>query len=290
MNVGGPVRAAEASTVRGAAAHRDARGFQRTLLPDPGAGFLLQAVCDPYAVGATGSGPLVLAWNGTFWERESLPAPNPALSGAMLTGVSARTAVGGAFDRLAAAETPLLLHRTAEGWTEEKAPGTGFPYVLTGVHGDWAVGHGFPGTVVLRRGLSGWTPVAPPGPATRLLSVTSLDQYVWAGGERNGEGVLLLFDGRSWSERRTRTGPVTTLAFWRGHPWAAAGRTLLQWTGRRWARHRVPLSVNALASSPTALYAAGAGELGVYDGRRWDVRPLPGTWLGADPRWLVGSA
>ncbi|MEO3784944.1 hypothetical protein ABGB12_16520 [Actinocorallia sp. B10E7] len=290
MNVGGPVRAAETRTVKGAAARRDVRDFQRTSLPDPGGDFLLRAVCAPYAVGATGTGPLVLVWNGTLWENDPLPALDAALDGAMLTAVAGRVAVGGAFDRLRGREVPLLLRRAAEGWTEEKPPNTGSPYVLTGVHGRWAVGHGFPGTVVLHRGPRGWAPATPPGPAVRLLSVAALDRYLWAGGERDREGVLLSFDGRSWNERRTKTGPVTTLALWRGRPWAAAGRTLLEWTGRRWARHRAPLSVNALTATPAALYAAGAGELGVYDGRYWNVRPLPGTWLGADPSWLVGSA
>lgn len=291
MSVGGPVRAAEARAVRGLAARRDAGDFQRTPLPDPGGGFLLQAVCDPYAVGATGTGPLILSWNGTLWEKETLPALDPALSGAMLTGVAGRVAVGGAFDRLAGAETPLLLCRDDTGWTEEKAPGTGFPYVLTGVHGDWAVGHGFPGTAVLHRGLTGWAPVAVPGRPARLLAVASHGSRLWAGGERDREGLLLSFDGRTWKEHRTKTGPVTALALRHGRPWAAAGRTLLEWTGRRWARHTAPLSVNALAVSATGrLCAAGAGRWGLYDGRRWGLHILPGTWLGADPAWLVGSA
>ncbi|WP_106399122.1 hypothetical protein [Actinocorallia populi] len=291
MNVGGPVRAAEARAVKGAAARRDTRDFQRTPLPDPGGAFLLRAVCDPYAVGATGTGPLILHWNGTLWEKEPLPAFDPALSGAMLTGVAGRVAVGGALDRLTGAETPLLLCRDDTGWVEEKAPGTGFPYVLTGVHGDWAAGHGFPGTVLLHRGLGGWTHLQTPGRPARLLAVASLGRHVWAGGERDREGLLLSFDGRSWKEHRTRTGPVTALAIRNGRPWAAAGRTLLEWTGRRWARHTAPLDVNALSTTASgALCAAGAGALGVHDGRRWDLRALPGTWLGADPVWLVGSA
>lgn len=290
MNVGGPVRAAEARTVRGAAARRGGRDFQRTPLPDTGGDFLLRSVCDPYAVGATGTGPLVLFWNGTLWESEALPVFGPELDGAMLTGVAGGVAVGGAFDRLAGAETPLLLRRDAAGWTAQRTPGAGFPYVLTGVHGDWAVGHGFPGTVVLRLGPGGWTPVAVPGRPARLLAVASLGRHVWACGERDREGLLLSFDGRSWKEHRTGTGPVTTLALWRGRPWAAAGRTLLEWTGRRWTRHRAPLDVNALAPSPIRLRAAGSGGFGVYDGRHWETHDLPGTWLGADPVWLVGSA
>lgn len=289
MNVGGPVRAAETGTVRGTAARRGVRDFQRTPLPDPGRDFLLRAVCDPYAVGATGTGPLVLAWNGTSWEHDALPAFGPELSGAMLTAVAGRLAVGGAFDRLACAETPLILRRDASGWVEEKAPDVGFPYVLTGVHGDRAVGHGFPGTVVLHRRPDGWTALPVPGRPVRLLAVTTLGPRLWAAGERDREGLVLSFDGRTWREHRTGTGPVTALTLWRGRPWAAAGRTLLHWTGFRWARHRAPLGVNALAASPGHLRAAGAGGFGLYDGRRWETRDLPGTWLGADPRWLVGS-
>ncbi|MDX6739316.1 hypothetical protein [Actinocorallia sp. A-T 12471] len=293
MNVGGPVAAAR--TVRGAAARREADGFHRTRVPDPGADSLLHAVDAPYAVGACGAGPLILAWNGTAWTSETLPEFDPALHGAVLTAVSGDVAVGGAFDRLRLAEVPLLLRRGPTGWHDDGAPELGFPYVLTGVRDVWAVGHGFPGSglptsVVLRHDGAVWKPVDVPGRPAKLLAVTASGENLLAAGARDRDGVILHFDGRSWREWRTRTGPVTSLACWRGRAYAAAGDVLLHWTGRRWAQERAPLRVNAVAECRAGVQCAGADALAVFDGRRWSTEELPGTWLGTDPEWLVGAS
>ncbi|ROO88860.1 hypothetical protein EDD29_6544 [Actinocorallia herbida] len=288
MNVGGPVAAAR--TVRGAAARREADGFHRTPVPDPGGDFILHAVSEPYAVGARGHGPLVLVWNGTAWTTEALPPLDAALHGAVLTAVDGTVAAGGAFDRLRLAEVPLLLRRGPSGWHDDDPPELGFPYVLTGVRGPWAVGHGFPANVVLRHDGAVWKPVEVPGRPAKLLTLAVTGENLLAAGARDREGLILHHDGRTWREWHTRTGPVTALACWRGTAYAAAGDALLHWTGRKWAREQAPLRVNALAPDRTGVQCAGADGVAVFDGRRWTSTPLPGTWLGADPDWLVGTS
>ncbi|WP_460368918.1 hypothetical protein, partial [Actinocorallia lasiicapitis] len=111
----------------------------------------------------------------------------------------------------------------------------------------------------------------------------------WAAGARDRDGLVLRFDGRSWKEFRTGTGAVTTLTSDGRALWAAAGPALLHWTGRRWTTTDAPFPINALTATPTGLLAAGSGTFGLLDGRSWTVRELPGTWLAADPAWLVGS-
>ncbi|MCD0448749.1 hypothetical protein LO762_06000 [Actinocorallia sp. API 0066] len=301
MNVGGPVTAAR--TVRGATARRGESGFRRTPVPDPGGDFILHAVSEPFAVGATSGGPLVLAWNGTTWAPEALPERDPALHGAVLTAVRGDVAVGGAFDRLRLAEIPLLLRRSAlseipvaprdasvVAWHDDGAPELGFPYVLTGVSGPWAVGHGFPGSVVLRHDGAVWKPVPVPGRPVRPRAVAATSGGLLVAGAHDKEGVILHLDGSAWRQWRTRTGPVTSLALWRGGAWAASGDELLHWNGRRWAHRAAPLRINALSVGHAGLQCAGAGRVAVFDGRRWTVRDLPGTWLGADTDWFVGTA
>ncbi|MGI8329547.1 hypothetical protein ACRYCC_06240 [Actinomadura scrupuli] len=294
MNVGRPLRAEHDRAVRGAAVRRSSEGFAGTALPDAGDAFLLFAVSAPYAVGATASGPLICRWTGEEWLAERLPAlPMGVIKGASLIGVHSggdtAVAAGGCFDAVAGGELPLLLRRTPGGWVDDLPPELGFAYVLTDVTEGWAVGHGFPGTVLLRRDGTSWTPVAVPGRPARLLAVAVHEGEVWAAGARDRDGLFLRFDGRAWKEFRSGTRAVTSLAAVGGELWAAAGRTVLCWTGRRWTSLEAPFPVNALTGVGGVLNAAGSGRVARYDGRDWSVRELPGTWLGADEGWLVGS-
>lgn len=286
MNVGEWV---QARTVRGSAARRGDDGFAQTPLPDPGAGFLLYAVSGDHAVGATATGPLIQRWNGLEWENEPLPWLPSGLHGATLTAIDGPVAVGGGFSQFTESEVPLLLRRTEQGWVDDKAPDLGFPYVLTGVRDDLAVGHGFPGTVVLLWDGTHWRPVEVPGRPVKLLDVAASGREIWACGARDRDGLILHFDGRRWKEHHTKTGPVNCVTA--SHEvWASSGRTLLRWTGRRWSSSRAPFPINALTATSNGLCAAGANTVAWFDGREWTVREQPGTWLGADESWLVGSA
>ncbi|GAA3194964.1 hypothetical protein [Actinocorallia longicatena] len=293
MNVGWPLQAESAHAVRGAAARCGDQGFVPALLTDPGAAFLLSAVCAPYAVGMTAAGPLIQRWDGEEWSGERLPVLGPGVRGAALTGVhstgASAVAVGGAFDVLAGEELPLLLRRTHAGWADDRPPDLGFPYVLTDVVDGWAVGHGFPGTVLLHRLGGSWTPVVVPGRPARLLAVAVHGDELWVAGARNRDGLLLRCEGGGWKEFRPRTGAVTCLAASSDELWAAAGRSVLRWTGRRWIALQAPFPANALTLVDGAPRVAGSGFEARYDGRRWNAREVPGTWLGADEDWLVGS-
>ncbi|GAA3211857.1 hypothetical protein [Actinocorallia longicatena] len=290
MNVGGSLQAEHARAVRGAAVLASADGWERTPLPDPGAAFLLSAVAAPYAVGATSDGPLVQRWTGIEWRNETVPVLPPGGRGATLTGVGPDgVAVGGWFDPAGGSEEPLLLHRTDTGWIDAGPPDLGFGYVLTAVRAGWAVGHGFPATVLLRRDGPHWRRVPVPGRPLRPLAVAVHGTDLWISGARDRDGLIVRFDGRSWKEFRTGTGAVTVLTASAAGLWGASGATLLRWTGRRWSPSDAPFPVNALTTTAGGLTAAGAGEAASFDGRSWTIRELPGTWLGADENWLVGS-
>jgi hypothetical protein len=270
---------------------------------------------EAWAVGQTQNHPVIQHWDGTAWSVVASPR-SAALIGAGLLGVAAISptaaiAVGGAYDRLAGREIPLVQHWDGAGWTARDL-GTGF--VLTSVamlHDDeaWAVGHGVPsGPVALHWDGASWTRFPIPTPARgRLLAVAGTTPHdLWAVGVADHRPLIMRFDGHNWRQQRCPSGrgsltDIVTLSD--GSAWAAGGGGLLHWNGRRWRRADSGLSsVNTLtALSPTDVWAAGGrGELAHYDGRQWhrshSPAPLDGSaaWLGAtsvapSTVWVVGS-
>jgi hypothetical protein len=279
-----------------------------------------------WAAGQTADRPLIERWDGARWTI--VPGPDtPGTVGAALLGVAATEgaaiAVGGAYDRVAGVEIPLVRHWDGLEWT---ALDLGTGYVLTAVAATsaddvWAVGHGFPhggavaGPVAAHWDGTSWTRVPVPGPPRgRLLAVSATaPDDVWAvggtgpAGRRGVNGPLVLhFDGTAW---RTASAPKTdgplsaVVALGPRDVRAAGGAGVHHWTGRRWHRADPGIaSVNTLtALSATDVWAAGGnGELAHHDGERWHrvVSPPPLTgsavWLGSaavlpGTVWMVGS-
>jgi hypothetical protein len=288
---------------------RTSTGWSATPLPEPGERSFLTAVAaisphEAIAAGWTASGPMIDHWNGTAWTAVPLPPLVPGLHGAGLAAVSAApgcaVAVGGGFDPEAVTEQPLLYRRDGNGWQRDALPELGEPYVLTGVAmisatEGWAVGHAFPGPVVLRWDGVHWinVPVPDPGHA-KLLAVTVRGSEVWAVGAQVRKPFALHYDGRTWRQTKCpASGPVTAVVSGTSGVWAASGRDLMRWTGRKWAGIKGITPANALAAAE-GLWVAGAGGLAHYDGRRWTPQEMPdGTWLGVATRqgtvWAVGS-
>lgn len=307
MSIGGSVSSRE--TVQGAAMVRTATGWSATPLPEPGERSFLTAVAavsshEAVAAGWTASGPMIDNWNGTTWTAEALPLLPPGLHGAGLTAVSAipgcAVAVGGGFDLEEATEQPLLYRRHGNGWQCDPLPELGEPYVLTGVTmvspaEGWAVGHAFPGPVVLHWDGAQWINVAVPDPGhAKLLAVTVCGNEVWAVGAQERKPFILRYDGHAWGQTKCpASGPVTAVVSGTSGVWAASGRDLMRWTGRKWAGIKGVTSANALAADE-GLWVAGAGGLAHYGGERWTSQELPGgTWLGVASHegtvWAVGS-
>jgi hypothetical protein len=288
---------------------RTGTGWSATPLPEPGERSFLTAVAavsahEAIAAGWTASGPMIDHWNGTAWTAGDLPPLPPGLSSAGLAAISAvpgcAVAVGGGFDRQAFAERPLIYRHSGNGWQRDALPELGEPYVLTGVAmisstRGWAVGHAFPGPVVLRWDGVQWINVAVPDPGrAKLLAVAVSGSEVWAVGARERKPFVLRHDGRTWRQTRCpASGPVTAVVSGTSGVWAASGQDLMRWTGHKWAGIKGVTAANALAADEN-LWVAGAGGLAHYDGRRWTSQDMPGgTWLGVATHdgtvWAVGS-
>jgi hypothetical protein len=313
---------AKRTSIRGAAMRRVADAWKVAAPAGPPA--LLNDITalspsEAWAVGQTQNDPMIQHWDGTAWSV--VPSPRSAsLIGAGLLGVAALSpaaaiAVGGAYDRLAGQEVPLVQHWDGTSWTaQDLGPRLRTGYVLTSVatlsdEAAWAVGHGVPsGPVALHWNGKDWTRMPTPMPPRgRLLAVAGTAHHdVWAVGATDRGSLIMHFDGHGWRQVRCPSGRGSltgVVALSDGSAWAAGGGGLLHWNGRRWGRIEAGLgSVNTLtALSPTDVWAAGGrGELAHFDGVRWhrsgSPPPLNGSavWLGAasvapGTVWMVGS-
>jgi hypothetical protein len=276
---------------------------------------------EAWAVGQTHDRPLLAHWDGSRWTSEQADRPAGAI-GAGLLGVdsaaaTAAIAVGGAYDRLAGDEIPLVRHWDGTRWTAAELDGG---HVLTDVvmpsaTEAWAVGHGshavdgVAGTVALRWTPAGWSRAAtPPVARGRLLAVAATSpRDVWAVGAAGREGLILHYDGRGWERLPgpAECRPLTDVAALSpSAAWAVDGGGLLRWNGRTWRRVGTPLirSANTLTvlSESDIWVGGGRGELAHFDGRDWtrvgSPPPLGETavWLGSASAtsgtvWMVGS-
>jgi hypothetical protein len=266
-----------------------------------------------WAVGQTQDHPLVARWDGAAWAGVPLGRPAAAV-GAGLLGIDvadgSAIAVGGAYDRVAGSEIPLLRHWDGTRWVAVDLDGG---HVLTGVvmlsaTEAWAVGHGAGGPVALHWAAGRWsTAVLPPLRGSRLLAVAATSpRDLWAVGAADRAGLILHYDGRHWSRVRSpATAPLTdVVALSRSEAWAVDGHGALRWNGRAWRRMKTAeiTSANTLSAlSPSDIWVGGgAGELAHFDGRSWtrvgSPAPLRDTavWLGSasvppGTVWMVGS-
>jgi hypothetical protein len=228
-------------------------------------------------------------------------------------------AVGGGYDRVAGTEVPIIWHWTGSAWTECDDLEGAHGYVLTDVAmfpdgRAWAVGHGFPwgrpaGPVALLLSECGWRHAAlPEVPRGKLLAVagTAADD-VWAVGAADRAGLIMHYDGRSWTRvpsPSTRFPLTDVEAVAPDDVWAVGRDRVLHWNGRRWRRVKAPVTAanTVTASAPDDVWVAGGrGELACFDGRRWTVESSPhplgetAVWLasasfpGSDAVWMVGS-
>jgi hypothetical protein len=276
-----------------------------------------------WVAGHAGQRPLIARWDGSSWWTPPSPPPEPNHLGAGFQGVDASPdhraiAVGGAYDRVAGTDVPLLQHWDGSAWTSwdgwsdsELARG----YVLTDVAmvGDeaWAVGHGpvRGGPVALRWSERQWRPAGMPlVQRGKLLAVsgTAADD-VWAVGAADRTGMIMHFDGRDWSRvpaPSTRFPLSDVVALSPSDAWAVGRDRVLHWNGRKWNKVKAPVTaantVTALAADDVWV-AGGRGELVHFDGDRWTPAASPpgdtAVWLASaalphrerPTAWMVGS-
>ncbi|MFC5745000.1 hypothetical protein [Actinomadura rugatobispora] len=311
------------------------------------AGVAAASPAEVWVVGHVGQHPLVARWDGTRWTIPPGPLPVASHIGAGFRGIAVAgrdsrakparpagrpeadvsvqaIAVGGGYDRLAAAEVPLIHHWNGsvwdawEGWPEDPRAARGFVLTDVAMVGEeaWAVGHGLlrggpPGPVALHRHGGAWHAAETPSVAKgRLLAVSATsDGDVWAVGAADRTGLVMHYDGRSWTRvpiPTTRFPLTGVVALARDDAWAVGRDRVLRWNGRKWRKVDAPVTAanTVTALAPDDVWVAGGrGELAHFDGRTWSRTPSPqplgdtAVWLAsaslpapeAGGAWLVGS-
>ncbi|MFC5185911.1 beta propeller repeat protein [Actinomadura harenae] len=218
-------------------------------------------------------------------------------------------AVGGAYDRLEHVDIALIRHWNGSAWTSWDAPDLLRGLVLNAVAPAgpgraWAVGNAGPhGPRAFHWDGTSWKPSDIPDiPHGRLVAATAVaPDDVWAVGAVDRDGLVLHFDGRTWTRVPSPAkGPLTGVsAAAPDDVWAVGHHGVLHWNGRRWSRVKTPLTsantVTAIASDDVWI-AGGDGEAARFDGRRWTVPPgaEPAVWLASAAApdrtvWLAGT-
>ncbi|MFJ4878441.1 hypothetical protein ACIP93_24995 [Streptomyces sp. NPDC088745] len=225
------------------------------------------------AVGRTAPGyPLMLRWNGTAWQRQSLPGGD--WQGELLSVAAASPTEAWAVGRDTAGAARLL-RLTAAGWSESRAPrGVVLNKVVAGGGETWLIGSREGAQALLRWDGRGWRDLpVPPGSVYGLHLLAADD--VWAAGS-SGEGATVShWDGTAWQQTivsgSPRAGVGSVLAVSPTEVWAGgsagfiggpAGKPipplLVRWDGQTWSRVTVPTDFGGI----TSLAPSASGALG----------------------------
>ncbi|WP_399933486.1 hypothetical protein [Streptomyces kanamyceticus] len=241
------------------------------------------------AVGREAPGfPLMLRWDGTAWQRQSLPGDGrqgELLSIAATSPTSAWT-VGRDTDGGA-----RLLRFDGSTWHETRPPrGVALTKVVAGGGETWLIGSRDGAQVLLRRDGRDWQEVpAPPG-AVYGLHVKAADD-VWAAGETNSGAAVSHWDGQAWEQTivsgfpRSAVGSVLAVSkteVWAGGTSGFVGGPvgkpipplLARWDGQTWSRVTMPTDFGSVSS----LTPSASGELAWVAVARSQKRAEPGSY------------
>ena len=221
-----------------------------------------------WAVGADAVGreapgfPLVLRWDGTAWQRQSLPGIGwqGELLSIAATSPTAAWAVGR--DSAGAAR---LLRFDGIAWSESRPPrGVVLTRVVAGGGETWLIGSRDGAQVLLRRDGQGWREVpAPPG-AVHGLHILAADD-VWAAGATDSGAAVAHWNGQAWQQTivdgfpRSAVSSVLavsptevwaggTAGFVGGPPGRPIPPLLVRWDGQAWSRVTVPTDFGSISS------------------------------------------
>ncbi|GHH44954.1 hypothetical protein [Streptomyces candidus] len=235
------------------------------------------------AVGRTAPGfPLLLRWNGTAWQRQSLPGA--AWQGELLSVAATSASEAWAVGRDTAGGTRLL-RLDASGWREDRAPrGVAVTKVVAGGGETWLIGSRDGAQALLRRDGRTWRDLpVPPGSVYGLHLLAADD--VWAAGSSGAGATVSHWDGQAWQQTVVngfpRSGVGTVLAVSPTEVWAGGsagfiggpvGRPipplLMRWNGTEWTRVAVPTDFGGITSlAPSA--SGGLGWVAVARSQKW---------------------
>ncbi|NUR39813.1 MAG: hypothetical protein HOV73_07005 [Streptomyces sp.] len=235
------------------------------------------------AVGREAPGfPLVLRWDGTAWQRQSLPGTgwqgellSVAATSATTIWAVGRDAAGGA----------RLLRSDGVTWNETRPPRGVLPTeVVAGGGETWLIGSRDGAQALLRRDGNGWRDVPVPPGSVYGLHILAADD-VWAAGETNSGAAVAHWDGQSWTQTivdgfpRSAVGSVLavsptevwaggTAGFVGGPPGRPIPPLLVRFDGQSWSRVTVPTDFGGITSlAPTA--SGGLGWIAVARSQKW---------------------
>ncbi|MGA4845328.1 hypothetical protein ACOBQB_03245 [Streptomyces sp. G5(2025)] len=150
------------------------------------------------AVGREAPGfPLMLRWDGTAWQRQSLPGASRQgeLLSVAATSPSAAWAVG-----RDSAGGARLLRFDGGAWHEARPPGgVALTEVVAGGGETWLIGSRDSAQVLLRRDGRGWQDVPVPPGAVYGLRIKAVDD-VWAAGETHSGAAMSHWNGQTWEQ------------------------------------------------------------------------------------------
>lgn len=235
------------------------------------------------AVGREAPGfPLMLRWDGTAWQRQSLPKADwqgdllsIAATSATAVWAVGRDSAGGA----------RLLRYDGTAWREIRPPrGVLLTKVVTGGGETWLIGSRDGAQVLLRRDGSGWQDMPVPPGAVYGMHIVAADD-IWAAGSANSAATVSHWNGQEWQQTivdgfpRSAVGSVLAVSpteVWAGGTagfiGGPAGKPipplLVRWDGNGWSRVTVPTTFGSISS----LAPAASGKLGwvsVANSQKW---------------------
>jgi len=241
-----------------------------------------------WAVGADAVGreapgfPLVLRWDGTAWQRQSLPGTG--WQGELLSVAGSSPTAVWAVGRDAAGGTRLL-HGDGTTWSESRPPrGVVVTKAVAGGGETWLIGSRDGAQVLLRRDGRGWRDMPVPPGSVYGLHILSADD-VWAAGETNSGAAVSHWDGQAWQQTvvdgfpRSAVGSVLavsptevwaggTAGFVGGPPGRPIPPLLVRFDGQTWSKVTVPTDFGGITSlAPTP--SGALGWISVARSQKW---------------------
>ncbi|MGI5347158.1 hypothetical protein ACQEU8_03060 [Streptomyces sp. CA-250714] len=253
-----------------------------------------------WAVGADAVGreapgfPLLLRWDGTAWQRQSLPGNRWQGELLSIAGTSAKAVWAVGRDSAGGAR---LLRYDGTAWQESRPPrGVVLTKVVTGGGETWLIGSRDGAQVLLRRDGRGWQDMPVPPGAVYGLHIKAADD-VWAAGETNSGAAVSHWNGQAWEQTivdgfpRSAVGSVLavsptevwaggTAGFVGGPPGRPIPPLLVRFDGEKWSRVTVPTDFGGI----TSLAPTTSGELGWVSVARSQKWGPPGS----SPPWVPG--
>ncbi|MEV0318428.1 hypothetical protein ACIBKX_09495 [Streptomyces sp. NPDC050658] len=241
-----------------------------------------------WAVGADAVGreapgfPLVLRWDGTAWQRQSLS--KVGWQGELLSVAATSPTAVWAVGRDAAGGARLLRFNGTD-WSESRPPRGVLPTKAVAGGGEtWLIGSRDGAQVLLRWNGRGWKDVpVPPGSVYGLHILAGDD--VWAAGATEAGAAVSHWDGQEWRQTivngfpRSAVGSVLavsptevwaggTAGFVGGPPGKPIPPLLVRFDGQQWNRVGVPADFGSVSSlAPDA--SGGLGWVSVANSLKW---------------------